>query len=322
VIRFGLCCLFAKEPVRFRTFTATSVLKVRKRDRVRRISSICLENCENLQLALHAVNRMGIGAFRICSGLFPVYTHPEAGYMLDELPDSGKIKKTLAGCRNFAARKNIRLSFHPDQFIVLSSPHENVVANSAKELEYNGMLAELLGADVINIHLGGRYGSKKEAIARFRANFEKLSDMSKGRITLENDDVSYTPEDLYPLCSEIKVPLVYDVHHHRCNPDRSTVKDASAMCIETWKARKGEPYFHISSPKNGWGRKAVKSHSDYINPEDFPECWLKMKTDFTLDVEAKAKELAVMKLMADIHPAGGQKQIRNPNIEIRNKRNG
>jgi UV DNA damage endonuclease len=131
VIKFGLCCMFIREPVKFKTFTATSVLKIKKRERIRKISGICLENCESLQLALRAVNRMGIGAFRICSGLFPVYTHPEAGYLLDELPDSEKIKNTLLACRKFAAEKNIRLSFHPDQFIVLSSPNEKVVANSA-----------------------------------------------------------------------------------------------------------------------------------------------------------------------------------------------
>ena len=298
MIRFGLCCLFINEPVRFRTFTATSILKMEKRERIRKTSAICLENCENLQLALRAVDRMGIGAFRICSGLFPVYTHPEAGYLLDELPNSEKIKNTLLGCRKFAAEKNIRLSFHPDQFIVLSSPRENVVANSARDLEHHGMLAELLGADVINIHLGGRYDSKKQAIERFRRNFENLSARPRSRITLENDDVSYTPEDLYPVCSELKVPLVYDAHHHRCNPDGSSVKDATDLCIETWKSRKAEPYFHISSPKYGWNQKGVKSHADYINPEDFPDCWLKLKINFTLDVEAKAKELAVLRLMS------------------------
>jgi UV DNA damage endonuclease len=292
--------MFIREPVKFKTFTATSVLKIKKRERIRKISGICLENCESLQLALRAVNRMGIGAFRICSGLFPVYTHPEAGYLLDELPDSEKIKNTLLACRKFAAEKNIRLSFHPDQFIVLSSPNEKVVANSARDLECHGMLAELLDAGIINIHLGGRYDSKKEAIERFRMNFEKLSDKVRSRITLENDDVSYTPDDLYKVCAELKVPLVYDVHHHRCNPDGCSVEDACALCIETWKSRNAEPHFHISSPKNGWGQKGFKSHSDYINPEDFPSCWLNLKTDFTLDVEAKSKELAVLMLMSDI----------------------
>jgi UV DNA damage endonuclease len=299
MIRFGLCCLFKDEPVKFRTFTATSILKIEKKERIRKISGICLENCESLLLALQAVNRMGIGAFRICSGLFPVYTHPEAGYMLDELPDSEKIKSTLKRCRKFAADNNIRLSFHPDQFIVLSSPHEKVVANSARDLEHHGMIAELLCADVINIHLGGRYDGKKQAIERFRRNFENLSDKVRSRVTLENDDVSYTPLDLYSICSELKVPLVYDVHHHRCNPDGSSVKATSDLCIETWKSRKSEPYFHISSPKSGWNQKGAKSHSDYINPDDFPDCWHKLKTNFTIDVEAKAKELAVLKLMSE-----------------------
>jgi UV DNA damage endonuclease len=39
-------------------------------------------------------------------------------------------------------------------------------------------------------------------------------------------------------------------------------------------------------------------HHDYINPEDFPECWLNLV--ITVEVEAKAKKIAVFKLMRNI----------------------
>ena len=42
----------------------------------------------------------------------------------------------------------------------------------------------------------------------------------------------------------------------------------------------------------------MNKHHDYIDPGDFPECWLNL--DITVEVEAKAKELAVLKLKKHI----------------------
>jgi len=300
MIRFGLCCLFVDQPVRFRTATASSVLHMPRRQRLQKLSGICLSNAENLQLALELVDASGIGAFRISSGLLPLFTHPEAGYMLEELPDAGRITDSLSKSGSFAADRNIRLSFHPDQFVVLSSHRADVAANSAEELRYHGLLAEILGADVINIHLGGRHGGKEEAIRRFKKNFKRLPANLKQRLTLENDDISYAPSDLDRVCRELDMPMVYDVHHHRCNPDGLPVESATDLCLNSWKRLGREPYFHISSPKGGWKTRKPRSHSDYIDPADFPDYWRKLGCDFTLDVEAKAKELAVLRLMKDI----------------------
>lgn len=94
---------------------------------------------------------------------------------------------------------DIRLSLHPDQFNVLSSPHSEVVKNTLAELEYQGLLAELIGADVINIHGGGVYGDKVLALKRLKDNFALLCIRVQSRITLENDDCSYSPADLTPF---------------------------------------------------------------------------------------------------------------------------
>jgi UV DNA damage repair endonuclease len=85
-------------------------------------------------------------------------------------------------------------------------------------LSNHNFLAELIGADVINIHGGGIYGDKHEALKRLKKNLSLLSPSLSSKLTLENDDRCYTPQDLLPLCQEMRVPFVYDVHHHRCLP--------------------------------------------------------------------------------------------------------
>jgi UV DNA damage endonuclease len=297
-MRFGLCCLFKHEQISFRTTTAKSLLNLSRKEQLHKLSSICHDNAKNLLLALQACQKFKIGAFRILSPFFPRMTHPLVGYKLSDLPQDKVIRDILELSRAFSQTHDIRLSFHPDQFVVLSSPHTAVVENSIRELDYHGYLAELVGADVINIHGGGVYGNKEEALARFSQVFAKLPERVKSRLTLENDDQSYAVRDLLPICTELSIPLVYDVHHHRCNPDGLSVEEATEISSKTWQKTNREQYCHISSPRSGWGAGSPKPHADYINPGDFPECWL--GRNMTVDIEAKAKELAVIKLMSEI----------------------
>lgn len=297
-MRLGLCCLFHKEPVSFRTTTAKSLSLLPRDKQLQKLSEICLHNTQNLYLALETAQRLGIGAFRIVSSLFPRMTHPEVGYQLNELPDSKNLETLLVKIRLYARQNSIRLSFHPDQFVVLSSPHSKVLANSIAELEYQGRLAELLGAEIINIHGGGVYGDKQQALERFCERFQELPQAVRTRLTLENDDISYTPEDLLPVCRSLKIPMVYDVHHHRCNPDGLTIEEATTYAGETWHVSGREQYCHLSSPRNGWHGGDPRPHADYIDPDDVPECWL--GKNMTVDVEAKAKELAVIRLQNDL----------------------
>jgi UV DNA damage endonuclease len=89
------------------------------------------------------------------------------------------------------------------------------------------------------------------------------------------------------------VPLVYDVHHHRCNPDGLDVEEATERAAATWGRR--EPWAHLSSPAAGWHDGDPAPHADYINPRDVPRSWLGRR--LTVNVEAKAKELAVLRLL-------------------------
>ncbi|HKK21055.1 MAG TPA: UV DNA damage repair endonuclease UvsE, partial [candidate division Zixibacteria bacterium] len=233
----------------------------------------------------------GIGSFRITSGLFPLRTHPDIGYELDELPNGRLISDGLRSCREFANEHDLRTVFHPDQFVVINSLRPEVVDSSLRELEHHAEIAELVGADVINIHAGGVYGDKDTSLERLENNLSRLSDRVRSRLTLENDDRCYTPLDLLPLCWRNRIPLVYDVHHHRCLPDGFAEEEATEMALSTWNR---EPLFHISSPIEGWSGKARNRHHDFIDPADLPELWLEL--NITLEIEAKAKEVAIAKL--------------------------
>lgn len=301
MLRFGLCCVFKREPIRFRYTTAKVLRQLGREEQLTKLSTLCLANAASLRDALEAVSRMRFGAFRVLSPLFPRYTHPEVGYALDELPDSAAIRQLLAAVHHSREAHNLRLSFHPDQFVSLSSPRTEVVENSLAELEYQGLVAELIGADVINIHGGGAFGDKRAALQRFRNNFGRLSGRVRKRLTLENDDVVYTVADLHPVCADLGIPLVYDVHHHRCHPDGLTVEEATRVTVATWERLEREPYFHLSSPAHGWQGKTPRMHADYVDVNDLPEVWKTLSA--TIDVEARAKELAVMKLMRDLDGA-------------------
>ncbi|OVE76228.1 UV damage repair endonuclease UvsE [bacterium E08(2017)] len=293
MIRLGLCCIFRKAPIKFRTTTAKVLMGMPHEDARKKLAGIIESNAEALAASIEYCSAHGIGAFRINSGILPVKTHPEAGYKISDIPGGRGLVKAFRECGELAKEKNIRLLFHPDQFVILNSSDKDLVKRSVEELRYQAEVSEWVRADVLNVHGGGVYGEREAALGRLAATIKKLPKSIKSRLTLENDDRSYRPEDLLPVCRETGVPMIYDVHHHRCLSDKYSEDEAAALAIETWNR---EPTFHISSPKNGWKSSDPLPHSDYLDPKDFPASWSKL--DVTVEVEAKAKELAVEKLAA------------------------
>ena len=290
-IRLGLCCIFLEQPIKFRNTTVKAISSMGRDAALAKLSGLCMVNAEALQASLQFCADNGIGCFRINSQFLPVKTHADCGYDVSDLPDGDEVVKRFKACGKFAKKHDIRTCFHPDQFVVLNSPRPDVVDRSIAELEYQAEVAEWVGADVVNIHGGGAYGNKSAALNAFARNLDRLSDRARSRLTVENDDTTYTPSDLLPLCQSEGIPLVYDVHHHRCNQDELSVEEATEQAIATWDR---EPMFHISSPIEGWKGPKPKRHHDFIDVADFPDCWRGLS--LTVEVEAKAKEVAVLKL--------------------------
>jgi UV DNA damage endonuclease len=291
MIRWGLCCSFRDEPIKFGNTTVASVRRMSSDLAIAKLSRLCLQNAAALLTALQYCASHAIGCFRVNSQILPLKTHPDFGYQIDALPDGPEIAQRFQDCRAFARAAALRTCFHPDQFVVLNSPRPDVVQSSLRELEYQAEVAEWIGADVINIHAGGAYGDKTSALAAFERNLDRLSDRARKRLTIENDDTIYSPADLLPLSQRTGLPLVYDVHHHRCLPDKLTIDEATCAALATWNR---EPLMHISSPRDGWGGLRPERHHDFIDLADFPHAWHSVNA--TIEIEAKAKELAVLRL--------------------------
>jgi UV DNA damage endonuclease len=295
VVRLGLCCLFRDQPIQFLTTTATSLGKMPRDAALAKLSRLCLSNADALQAALQYCAHHGIGCFRINSQILPIKTHPPVGYDVSDLPDGQEIVRRFQECGQFVRDRQLRTCFHPDQFVVMNSLRPDVVASSIRELEYQAEVAEWVGADVINIHGGGAFGDKQKALADFARNLDRLSSRVRERLTVENDDKIFTPTDLLPISRATGIPLVYDVHHHRCNPDGLDEAVATEQAMATWNR---EPMFHISSPIEGWSGPKPARHHDFIDIKDFPPSWQKLR--ITVEVEAKAKEVAVQKLLTEL----------------------
>ncbi|HEU4830499.1 MAG TPA: UV DNA damage repair endonuclease UvsE [Gemmatimonadales bacterium] len=293
-LRFGLCCQFLDAPIRFRSATHRYVSGLAPGARAEYLRAIARANAASLLQAVEACAALGIGAFRITSQILPLGTHPSSGYSLESLDADGSIQSAFRTAGAMARALDVRLSFHPDQFVVLNSVREDVVASSVRELDFQARLAALIGADTLVLHGGSMTGGRDAAIERLARGIDRLGGEARARLALENDDRRFTPADLVPLARRSGVPLVYDVHHHRCHPDGLDVEEATAAAAETWGGR--EPWAHISSPRDGWSAANPRPHADYVDPADVPAEWIGRR--LTIDVEAKAKERAVVAIMA------------------------
>jgi UV DNA damage endonuclease len=292
-IRFGLCCQFLDAPIRFRTATHRYVWTLTPARRRSYLRQIAADNAAALSAAVTACRSLGIGAFRINSQILPLGTHPRSGYTLDRLDPTGTVAEAFRRAGELARAEDVRLSFHPDQFVVLNSERSEVVRSAVEELEFQAAIAELVGADTIVLHGGSGAGGVEAALDRLARGIERLSKRARSRVALENDDRIFTPGALLPVCRAEGIPLVYDAHHHRCHPDALDVDEATDAAAATWNGR--EPWTHISSPRDGWASPNPRPHAGYIDPADVPRNWPGRR--MTMDVEAKEKERAVVRLM-------------------------
>lgn len=263
------------------------------------VADLALQNCEDLLKIIKWNEENNLRFFRMSSNLFPW----QSEYNLEQLYNFPKIVQTLEEIGRFASLHNHRLTFHPDHFVKLCSDNEQIVKNSILELENHGKIMDLMGLsrttfNKINIHVGGAYGDKVSASYRFCKNFERLSDSVTSRLTVENDDkVSlFSVNDLKMLIySQIKIPIVFDFHHHSLHPDNMSTFEGLKVCMETWENVK--PVVHYSESKSKeYNDPTIKpqAHSDYVYNK-IPNFDL----SFDVMIEAKLKELTTLKYLKE-----------------------
>ena len=261
------------------------------------VSELVLQNVADLERIIDWNEQNGIKMYRMSSDMFPWATE----YEFTELKDWNEIQKILQRCGTKATKYNQRLSFHPGPFNVLVSPKENVVLNTIKDLEVHGRIMDAMELsktpyNKINIHCNGVYGDKIAAMDRFCENFDKLSNSVKSRLTIENDDKAsmYSVKDLMYIHNKIKIPIVFDYHHHSFNTGDMSEESALKLAITTWPENI-IPAVHYSESKalhENNTKLKPQAHSDYINA--IPNTY-----DMGVDimVEAKQKDLAILKFI-------------------------
>ncbi|AQQ52463.1 UV DNA damage repair endonuclease UvsE [Planococcus lenghuensis] len=231
--------------------------------------------------------------YRASSSIVPLSTHPvnDWNWWTDEdvLFLTGQI-------RDLVRTHHMRLSMHPGQYTVLNSPKEEVVDKSVADLEYHDKLITLLGGTDLIVHTGGAYGDKEQAKLRFSQNYRRLSASIRQKLRLENDDKTFTVQDVLDISRDCGIPICFDIHHHNCNNDGTPVDIAAIMA--TWKGF-GIPKIHISTGKES---RTDRRHHGVVSAEDFEELLVLLKgTDADIMFEAKLKEQAILPFLAQLN---------------------
>lgn len=292
-VRLGYCCINLSLADSGITANRGMVKKTFAQRGLAYAGELALNNLRDLLKILHWNKANGIMVYRMSSDIFPWMSE----YEITDLPNFELILEALQQVGAFAIESGMRLSMHPGQFDVLCSPREDVVRKTLKDLNQHCQIMDLMGLDQthtypINIHIGGTYGDKPAAADRFCENYQKLDKSVHNRLVVENDDkaTQYSVADLYDLFFlNICTPITFDYHHHRFNTGGLSEAEALYLAASTWP---GIPLTHYSSCRRTFEEPTTnaRAHADYV--------YEKINTydrTFDIEVEAKAKDLAVLR---------------------------
>jgi UV DNA damage endonuclease len=290
-----------------KTMTFATYQKRDEKEREAQLLAITKNNLERTLRVLHYCVAHELPLYRMSSSIVPLATHPEAAW--------DYLKKTKQECKEIeklVKKYNLRTSMHPNQFTLFTSPRPEVTINAVKDMQYHYDLLKGMGIEdrsYINIHVGGAYGDKETALERFYENIKTLPSDVKRRMTLENDDKTFTTEETLEVCEKEGVPLMFDYHHYKANPGKTPLEELLPRFVQTWKNTGRPPKVHLSSPKD---EKAYRSHHDFVSL-DYVLPFFKMMSAFTdeLDVmiEAKQKDRAALQLINELEKVRGFKRM-------------
>jgi UV DNA damage endonuclease len=252
------------------------------------------ENLDCLQRVLGWNAKHGIGFFRITSDLVPFASHAVCTYDW-----ARRFRDRFRAVGRIVRRHRMRISMHPDQFVLLNALDEKIVKSSVRELGYHTRvldLMELPASAKVQIHVGGVYGDKNAAIGRFVAQHRKLPTAIKRRLVIENDDRSYTVADCLGVNRLTGAPVLFDVFHHRVNSSGESGRSALRCCAATWHRADGLPMVDYSSQEPGQRRGR---HREHIDRRDFRRFLADARdTDCDVMLEIKDKEKSALKAIA------------------------
>lgn len=231
--------------------------------------------------------------FRVSSDLIPFASHPvcDVDWRTYFATDFERIGELIH-------KHEMRISMHPDQFILINSPKEEVFQRSAAELTYHTQLMESLGLNTthkIQIHVGGVYEDKQKSMERFASRFKQLPKVVQGRLAIENDDVSYDLADCLVLSKQLSMPVIFDVFHHSVKNRGEGLVEALHLAAETWDVKRdGVLMVDYSSQAVD---ERVGKHAESIDADDFG-AYLDAADGIDMDVMLEIKDKEASALVA------------------------
>lgn len=194
----------------------------------------------------------------------------------------------------------MRISMHPDQFTLINTPRVGVLERSVSELEYHAQVLDALGLGTdakVQIHVGGLYGNREEAIRRFVSNYGKLPQAVQRRLVVENDDRLFPISDCLRIHGETGIPVLSDSFHHACLNRGEPLREALLSASATWNGSIDGPLMCDYSSQQKGARKG--SHALHLDPNDFRGL-LRASRGLDMDVmlEIKDKERSALLALA------------------------
>jgi UV DNA damage endonuclease len=204
---------------------------------------------EHVSEILDYLRKERLDMYRLSSDLAPYATHPDMPQF------HAMVAESDAELRAFGAKAreyDIRLSFHPSQYVLLNSPDPALTRKSIWDFASQAEMLDRMGCGdeaVMVTHVGGVYDDKEASRARWMEGWEQCPEHVKRRLVLENDDLRFSAADVLWLHERTGVRLIFDYQHFWClNPEGLDMRETLERFLATWPVGV-RPKIHFSSPR-------------------------------------------------------------------------
>jgi UV DNA damage endonuclease len=216
---------------------------------------------------------------------------------------------------------DVKISFHPGQFCVLSSVTPDIVERSIEEFEYHADMARWMGFGKtfqdgckINVHISGKQGPDG-----IRKALPRLSQEARNLITIENDEMGWGLDASLEL--EKDLALVMDIHHHWIRDEEyiEPNDDRVKRVIDSWRGQRPTMHYSYSRDEHlavanlgdkthtemhdikmllerGCKKQKLRAHSDLLPNRKVNDWALSFREHFDIQTEAKGKNMAAEQL--------------------------
>jgi UV DNA damage repair endonuclease len=252
---------------------------------------------------------------RLTSDMFSFYTHDDYKDFWKSQYVQDCLARWMAPIGETARKNDVRVSFHPDQFVVLASDRPEVVNKSIEEFEYHADMARFMGygkqfQDIkINVHISGRQGPEG-----IRQAYQRLSPEARNSITIENEENAWGLDDCLSLSDLL--PIVLDIHHNWVREGEyiETTDERIKRIIDSWRGVRPVIHYSVSREEylagipstelpnlstlieSGYNKQKLRAHSDYYHNKKVNDWALTHLEYADIMAECKSKNLGAHQL--------------------------